>query len=237
MFEFTLKLDNWLEFGNSYERHGNRRTYIGIDRVVNLKNPIENMNSLENTTVKAIAFLDKNDNNIMDKTEERVEGVEIVLGERKAITDENGIGHIYGIPSYIDYILEAKSIRPSHDSRATKIKVKGLGSSEVKTYIPIKPLITFMGNIDFAKDDSILQDVKIKIVKINNPKMNKVVYVESTGEFYIDDLTPGKYRLNIEYLGDEYKIITYDNEIDLIYTDENGGENYFNLELKEKRDD
>lgn len=237
MFEFTLKLDNWLEFGNSYERHGDRRTYIGIDRVVNLKNPIENMNSLENTVIKAVAFLDKNDNNIMDKDEERVEGVEVTLGERKVITNENGIGYIYGIPSYIDYDLEAKSMRPSHDSKATKIKVRGLGSSEIKTYIPIKPLITFMGNIDFSKDDSILQDVRIKIVKISNPKINKVVYVEPTGEFYIDDLTPGKYRLEIEYLGDEYKINTYNSEIDLSYTDENGGENYFDLELEEKKDD
>ena len=57
MVEFTLKFDNWLEFGSSAEKNGDKRTYVGIDRVISLKNPLQNMNSLENTTIKTIAFL------------------------------------------------------------------------------------------------------------------------------------------------------------------------------------
>ena len=67
VLEFVLKFDNWLEFGSLLEKNGNKRTYVGIDRVVNLKNPMQNMNSLENTVVRAIAFLDRNDNNKFDK--------------------------------------------------------------------------------------------------------------------------------------------------------------------------
>ena len=235
MLEFILKFDNWFEFGNSYERHGDKRTYVGIDRVVNLKNPLENMNSLENTIIKTIAFLDKNNNNIMDIGEERVEGVEISLGQKKIATNENGIGYIYGIPSYTDYELIAESKRPSHDGRATKIKVRGLGTSEVKAYIPIKPLITFMGKIEFKKDKSILSDVKIKLSNIKDSKMNKIIYAEQDGEFYIDSLIPGKYILEVEYTGLDYKIETLKKELELIYSDENAGENYYNLELKESK--
>ena len=233
MLEFTLKFDNWFEIGSSFEKGGDKRGYVGIDRVISLKHPTKNMNSLENTTIKAIAFLDKNDNNKMDKNEERVEGVEVSLGEKKITTNEKGIGCIYGIPSYTDYELEAKSQRPSHDGHATKIKVRGFGSSEVKAYIPIKPLITFMGQIDF-KDKSVLEDVRIKLSKLNDSKINKVIYVESTGEFYLDSLTPGKYNLEIEYKGEDYKIKEYKKEIELLYTDENAGDNYYYLELKER---
>ena len=192
------------------------------------------MNSLENTVVRAIAFLDRNDNNILDKNEERIPDVEVALGQNKVLTDENGEASIYGIPSFSDYELTAQSRRPSHDGRATRVKVKGLGSSEIKAYIPIKPLITFMGDVQFEKDESIVSDVRIKISKVSGGEKGKVIYPESSGDFYIDSLTPGKYRVELEYLGDEYNIPNRIYEIDLLYTDENAGENYQSFELKEE---
>lgn len=234
VLEFVVKLDNWFEVGTLLEKNGNKRTYVGIDRVVNLKNPTKNMNSLENTVVRAIAFLDRNDNNLLDKDEERIPDVEVALGQNKVLTDENGEACMYGIPSFSDYELTAQSRRPSHDGRATRIKVKGLGSSEIKAYIPIKPLITFMGDVQFEKDESAVSDVRIKISKISGGEKGKVIYPESSGDFYIDSLTPGKYRVELEYLGDEYNIPNRTYEIDLLYTDENAGENYQSFELKEE---
>lgn len=234
VLEFVLKFDNWLEFGSLLEKNGNKRTYVGIDRVVNLKNPMQNMNSLENTVVRAIAFLDRNDNNKFDKDEERISDVEITLGQKKVLTDENGEACIYGIPSYSDYELTAQSRRPSHDGRAARVKVRGLGSSEIKAYIPIKPLITFTGDIEFKKDQSAVSDVRIKLNKISENESGKIIYPESSGEFYIDSLTPGKYKVEIEYFGDEYNILNKVYETELLYTDENAGENYQSFELKEE---
>lgn len=234
VLEFVLKFDNWLEFGSLLEKNGNKRTYVGIDRVVNLKNPMQNMNSLENTVVRAIAFLDRNDNNKFDKDEERISDVEITLGQKKVLTDENGEACIYGIPSYSDYELTAQSRRPSHDGRAARVKVRGLGSSEIKAYIPIKPLITFTGDIEFKKDQSAVSDVRIKLNKISENESGKIIYPESSGEFYIDSLTPGKYKVEIEYFGDEYNIPNKVYETELLYTDENAGENYQSFELKEE---
>ena len=234
VLEFVLKFDNWLEFGSLLEKNGNKRTYVGIDRVVNLKNPMQNMNSLENTVVKAIAFLDRNDNNKFDKDEERISDVEITLGQKKVLTNENGEACIYGIPSYSDYELTAQSRRPSHDGRAARVKVRGFGSSEIKAYIPIKPLITFTGDIEFKKDQSAVSDVRIKLNKISENESGKIIYPESSGEFYIDSLTPGKYKVEIEYFGDEYNIPNKVYETELLYTDENAGENYQSFELKEE---
>ena len=233
VLEFVLKFDNWLEFGSLLEKNGSKRTYVGIDRVINLKNPMQNMNSLENTVVRAIAFLDRNDNNKLDQGEERISDVEVTLGQKKALTNENGEACIYGIPSYSDYDLVAQSRRPSHDGKATRVKVRGLGSSEIKAYIPIKPLITFMGDVQFKKDESAISDVRMKISKVSGNEKGKIIYPESSGEFYIDSLTPGKYKVEIEYFGDEYNIPNKTYEIELLYTDENAGENYKSFELKE----
>ena len=233
VLEFVLKFDNWLEFGSLLEKNGSKRTYVGIDRVINLKNPMQNMNSLENTVVRAIAFLDRNDNNKLDQGEERISDVEVTLGQKKALTNENGEACIYGIPSYSDYDLVAQSRRPSHDGKATRVKVRGLGSSEIKAYIPIKPLITFMGDVQFKKDESTISDVRMKISKVSGSEKGKIIYPESSGEFYIDSLTPGKYKVEIEYFGDEYNIPNETYEIELLYTDENAGENYKSFELKE----
>ena len=233
VLEFVLKFDNWLEFGSLLEKNGSKRTYVGIDRVINLKNPMQNMNSLENTVVRAIAFLDRNDNNKFDQGEERISDVEVTLGQKKALTNENGEACIYGIPSYSDYDLVAQSRRPSHDGKATRVKVRGIGSSEIKAYIPIKPLITFMGDVQFKKDESAVSDVRMKISKVSGSEKGKIIYPESSGEFYIDSLTPGKYKVEIEYFGDEYNIPNETYEIELLYTDENAGENYKSFELKE----
>ena len=233
MLEFTLKLDNWFEIGTLLEKNGQKRTYAGIDRVISLKNPLQNMNSLENTTIKAVAFLDRNDNNKFDKNEERLSDVEVSLGEKKVITNDDGVAYIYGIPSYTDYEITALSRRPSHNGKATKIKVKGIGSSEVKAYIPIKPLITFMGEVKFEKDQSILSDTRIKLNKISTKETGKVIPIESNGEFYIDSLTAGKYMVEVEYLGEDYNVARYKKQIDLTYTDENAGDNYYLFELEE----
>lgn len=233
MLEFTLKLDNWFEIGTLLEKNGQKRTYAGIDRVISLKNPLQNMNSLENTTIKAVAFLDRNDNNKFDKNEERLSDVEVSLGEKKVITNDDGVAYIYGIPSYTDYEITALSRRPSHNGKATKIKVKGIGSSEVKAYIPIKPLITFMGEVKFEKDQSILSDTRIKLNKISTKETGKVIPIESNGEFYIDSLTAGKYMVEVEYLGEDYNVARYKKQIDLTYTDENAGDNHYLFELEE----
>ena len=231
--EFVLKFDNWLELGSFLEKNGSKRTYVGIDRVINLKNPTKNMNSLENTVVRAIAFLDRNDNNKLDEGEERLSDVEVTLGQNVVLTNEKGEACIYGIPSYSDYELTAQSRRPSHDGKATRVKVRGIGSSEIKAYIPIKPLITLMGDIQFKKDQNAVSDIRMKISKISGNEKGRVVYPEPSGEFYVDSLTPGKHKIEIEYFGDEYNIPDKTYEVEFLYTDENAGENYKSFELKE----
>lgn len=228
-FDFTLKLDNWFEIGTSLEKGGRKNTHVGIDRVINLKNPKVNMNSLENTNIKAIAFLDKNNNNKFDKGEKRVPNVEVNVGEHFAVTDENGVAYIYGIPSFIDYEIKTTYRKPSFDSNTNIIHARGIGATQTEVLIPVKPMISFFGMVELEGYDHYEQEVIMSdlSISISNKKknVNKTIYADSDGIFYIQDILPGKYTFKIKYNGDEHKFKEKTVELNLIYSSENRGEN------------
>lgn len=233
--DFKLKLDNWFEVGTYLEKNGRKNTYIGIDRVINLKNPKVNMNSLENTNIKVIAFLDENNNNKLDEGEERVSNVEVALGDDSVVTNESGVAYIYGVPSFIDYELKATSRRPSFNSNTNIIKVRGIGAAETEALIPIKPMITFYGMVDlegFSKYDKsrIMNDLSITITN-KERTFSKTIYADSDGVFFIQDILPGEYTFGLTYNGDEYDIRGDIKRLELIYNSENRGENEYTFKL------
>lgn len=237
-FDFKVKLDNWLEIGTLLKKNGDKRTYIGIDRVFNLKNPKENMNSLENATIKAIAFIDGNNNNKFDKEELPVSDVLVEFGNRSVVTDENGIAYIYGIPSYIDYELKISSERPSFKTDSNIIKVRGIGSSEIEAYIPVKPMIFFTGTLDIKEvndreKDLILSNLEI-IVTNEEQKFYKIFSPDYEGQFYLYDITPGIYDISINYNGEDFKLKNYWAKLELKYTEENHGDIEYNFVLEEE---
>lgn len=237
--DFKLKLDNWLEVGSLLKKNGNKRNYIGIDRVFNLKNPRENMNSLENSIIKAVAFIDGNNNNKFDKGEVPVSDVKVEFGNRYVITDENGVGYIYGVPSYIDYELKVSSERPSFKTDLNIIKVRGIGSSNITTYIPVKPMVFFTGSVD-VKDMSdedkelVLNDLEI-VVTNEEQNFYKAFTLDYDGQFYLVDIIPGKYDIAIQYKGEDFKLKDYWTKLELCYTEKNHGdiEHCFVLEEEE----
>ena len=236
--DFTLKLDNWFEVGTYLEKNGRKNTYIGIDRVINLKNPAVNMNSLENTNIKIIAFLDGNNNNKLDDGEERVSNVDVTFGTETVTTNESGVAYIYGVPSFIDYELKTSSRRPSFNSNANIIKVRGIGAAETEALIPIKPMITFMGTVDMlgysAYDQKRIMDHLSVVITNEDRSFSKTIYPDSDGVFFIQDMLPGEYNFGLYYNGDEYNIDKQMKKLELTYTDENRGENEYNFILEKK---
>ncbi|MGL4652152.1 hypothetical protein [Cetobacterium sp.] len=235
-FDFTLKLDNWFKMGTTLEKNGRKNTFVGIDRVVSLRNPTVNMNTLDSSTLKIVAFSDNNNNNIIDYGEDKLEGIEINLGSNTVITNSEGIAHLYGVPSYTEYELESKSIRPSLKADANRIKVKGTGTSNILVMLPIKPMISLTGFIDtenYSKDSDVLNSLKIRIQDKKN-NFNKVLYPEYDGFFYLSDITPGEYEIAITYAGENEDVLVYKENINLVYTNENRGENEKEFKLSRK---
>lgn len=237
--DFKLKLDNWFEIGSMLAKGGNKRTYIGVDRVFNLKNPKENMNSLENSTIKAITFIDGNNNNKFDKGEQLVSDILVEFGNKSVLTDENGVGYIYGVPSYIEYELRVSSERPSFKTDSNIIKIKGIGSSEIEAYIPVKPMIFFTGNVEIENitdrdKDLIMNELEIT-VRNEKEQFYKTFYPDYEGQFYLYDITPGIYDISIQYMGEDFKVKDYQLSAELNYTEENHGDIEHTFILQEEK--
>lgn len=235
VIDFTIKLQNWLEMGAYWAKDDKKSAFIGIDRVINLKKPTVNMNNLDSTNLKVVAFLDGNNNNKMDEGEERVSNVDIKLGEEQTTTDENGEAYIYGVTSFVEYELETSCKRPTYRSDLNLIKVRGSGSTDILALIPVKPMISFSGNVDIADvsdydKENIVSDLVINI-KDKSGKYSETVYPDSNGSFYIFDILPDEYTFEIEYRGEDYNIDTKVEKIQLNYTDENRGENQHDFVL------
>ncbi|WP_426711477.1 hypothetical protein [Cetobacterium sp. SF1] len=235
--DFKLKLDNWFEIGTYLEKNGENKGYVGIDKVIDLKNPMAKVEDLDSSRLEVISFIDCNNNNKFDEGEKVTGNVEVTLGEETLTTDENGIVNFYGIPSNGEYDLEINSLRPTLNGKKTKIKVRGTGTGTIKAYVPVKPQVELNGFVDLGlKNLNENQKIDIynnTVILITNKqdKYKKCFYADGDGTFYLTDIFPGTYNVKVTYEGDDYKLKNINENIELIYGD-NMGQNDITLTME-----
>lgn len=227
-FDFTIKLDNWFEIGTSIEKNGRKEFFAGIDRVVNLKNPLINMNTIDSSIVKVIAFCDTNNNNILDIGEEKLENIEVTLGSQKVKTDKDGIAYIYGIPSYSEYDLEVNSLKPSFKTDYNRYKIKTKGSATIVAEIPVKPMVSLTGTIKTLNND-VLENMIVTILDKDN-KIIETINPEYDGFFYVSNIFANNYILEITYKD----TTIYRENMSLEYNSANNGDNKITIDLSNK---
>lgn len=236
--DFKVKLDNWFEIGTYLEKNGENRGFIGIDKVIDLANPMEKIDDIDSSRLKIKTFIDGNNNNKFDKNEKTTGDVEVTLGDKTITTDSHGNGTFYGLPSNAQYTLEVNSLRPTLNGEKTKINVRGHGSGTIDVYIPVKPQVELNGivnlNIKNLSEISKMDIYSNLLVILTNEKDKyyNSFYVDSNGTFYVTDLYPGDYKLQIIYEGTDYKLHKIDKFINLSYKD-NQGENNLSFDMEE----
>lgn len=240
-FRFNLQYDNWFNLGIFADKKGNQNYKFGLDRIIDLKNPKKNIENIDSTRVKVITFVDENNNNQFDKEEEKLKNIKVKIGKKEVVTNENGEGIFYGIPNHMIYDLKVTIRRPAFTIGKNKIQIKGRNNSTLVAYIPIKPMMTLTGKVNLDINDlktqkeniSIYRDILIKI-KDSNGKILEMSMCDEEGIFQVSELLPNKYKIEIEYIGENYKIDTITKEINLKYDDNNLDENIdFNIKVKE----
>lgn len=223
-FRVNMKYDNLFSYDGEIDKKGNQKHKLGIDRVTDLKNPREKIESLSSSRVKVVTFIDINDNNICDKDEPRINNVKVKIGEKEILTNKQGEGIFYGIPNHIIYDLKPVIRKPSFVIGNNKIKVKGKTSSTLIAYIPVKPLLTLTGSVHI---DPILQktnnqkiaiygDILVKVKDLSG-KVIDMAIPDETGIFEISGLLPKKYFLEISYTGIDMTIDKLEEYIKLDY--------------------
>ena len=240
-FKFNLQYDNWFNFDMLADKKGNQQYKIGLDRIIDLKNPKTIIENIDSTRVKVITFVDANNNNIYDKDEKKLGNVKVKIGKNEIITDENGEGVFYGIPNHMIYDLDVVIRKPSFVLGKNKIKIKGRNTSTLEAYIPVKPMLTLTGKINLNSDENKPYEQKINMyrnvlakLKNNEGKILEMSVGDEEGIFQMSGLLPGKYIVELEYIGNDYHMNPVTQEIELDYKEKQTDVNLsFGINLEE----
>ena len=239
-FRFTLDYDNWFRSEVNFDESGAQRYSAGINRVVDLKNIRKPLESMDSTRVKVVTFLDKNDNGVMDADEERVDYVAVKIGDQEIDTDENGEAMFFGVPNKIVYDMKPTIRKPSYTIGDTKIKILGQQVGTVTAHIPIKPMVTIVGEIQVDKSlnlkdkekEGLFENILIKVLD-EKGKLIEYLNPESDGTFEVSGLYARKYMLQVEYIGVDNKAKKIAENVVLGYYDDR--ENRFIIHLDRDR--
>lgn len=240
-FRFDLNYNNWFNFESRGDKLGNQEYKIGIDRITDLKNPKEHIKSMDSSPVKAIAFVDINDNNQKDEGEKVLKNVDVKIGKQIKTTNKDGYAMFYGVPNDVLYELEPTLKKPSHLLGNNKIQVKGKNTSTIEAYIPVKPMVSLTGTVKIAEilgmnameQMRIYDNILVKIKDIDGKVLDMAI-PDETGVFEVSGLLPKKYFLEVNYMGLDYSIKGINEIVQLVYVEENAKDNFFVLNLTDK---
>lgn len=222
-FEFTVRYDNLFKISSKVGDQGTKNFTVGIDKVVDLRSITSKIDSLDSSPVKAITFIDENNNNRYDKGEKLVDNVSIKIGNQTELTNEDGEAFFFGVPNSMAIDLKPTIKKPSYTIGDNKIQVKGKGTSTIEAYIPIKPMLTLNGeiipddslNLLEGELDGLYNDIIVKVKTVDGKEIETTM-ADETGVFSISGLFPEKYKIEVEYIGDRFEIPEFKQTIDLV---------------------
>lgn len=238
-FRFDLNYDNWLSAGMFAGKNGEQNYKLGVDKVVDLKDITRNVESMNSSRVKVIAFVDENSNNMYDSGEKLVDNVEIKIGSQTEVTGDEGEAYFFGVPNEILYDLNPKIRKPSYSLGSNKIAVRGANTGTIEAFIPLKAMVTLSGvfiveeKLNLSDDDikDIYDNTIIKI-KDKEGKILENTIPDESGIFYVSGLFTESYSVEITYLGDKLNIPPLIETIDLKYIE--AKDNEIVLKFREK---
>lgn len=226
-FSISLDYDSW--FKTDIHVSESCQIYsVGVDKVFDLRNLSNPIETIDSSRVKITTYLDENNNGVREKHEKVVDNVAIKLREQEIITDENGVAWFHGLPNDVTYDLKPTIRKPNYTMGDTKLKVLGRQVGTIEAELPIKPMLNLTGILLFDNSlklssnekEAILENTLIKII---NSKGKLVEYInpELDGSFEINGLFSEKYTLEILYTGTDYTINGVVENIQLSYKEDN----------------
>lgn len=209
----TMKLDDLFTIGSSLASNGERNYKIGVDKVVDLKNPKLKLDNTDVSRADIVTFIDENGNDKYDKGEKFLKGVEITVGKQIAVTNEVGKATLFALSNGMEHELNIVIKNPNYTLNNEKIRILSNYSSNVKVYIPVKPLINIGGKIEFDKDiegvefekQDFYSNLLIEVMD-KTGKILELVAPDNTGYFDISGLIPEEYQLSVKYTGIKYNL-------------------------------
>lgn len=210
---FEYKFNDFLKSDYDYnsERSDMHRMGASYETVINMKKPFmeNNTRNTDNGYLEGTVFVDKNGNGNKNSGEEPLAGVGVRIGHNQVKTDSEGVFYLSDISPYRSHrlIYDYSTIMMDPTLRADSIQtVELIPASGKKIAVGFVPLSLIMGSISLPETDTKLTDKFFSYVEIVVEKFGAYytsIKPEYDGFFVVQDLTPGKYTLKINYLGSE----------------------------------
>lgn len=215
---FNIELDDFIKVysKNTLDIDKNKNieksSGISLTKLINLSNPLQtldNNSSVNNYTIEGRVFLDRNGNGVYDKGDEVVEGVEVLADNKGGVSNKEGYYIINDSSNKDDIVLKVnqKTIDVMLKSTKGDLKIKVKNSRTINVDIPLEVISMITGNIwntdDFSEKKFTQNIANTSIELIKDNEIYKEFDPEFDGMYFLDDVTPGKYKLRFLYLGIE----------------------------------
>ena len=213
--EIAYKVYNWIEIIADALHSDDDSDYslgVDIEKTIILEKPFTpNSNAYPSRAwVEGKVFMDDNNSGTFDEGERTLEGVEVNVGRKSGITDEDGMYFIDNISSYEveDFEVNIETLDPMLEAAHEKKHIKLYPATGGKIDIPIQPISVVMGDLIFEGETvdgiqhfPIVSRLYIQLKTLDG-KVVQEQRLEPEGFYMLDKVLPGKYILEIDFRGE-----------------------------------
>jgi len=208
---FTYYLTDWLSFPTRFT-NDDQEAGVAVEKTFILSRLFKESSNPEpnEAWVEGFVYRDENLNNIKDPEEEAYEGIDISVGGLTATTNKDGYYYVDALPSnYVYDVTPAyKTVDPLLRFTQDQYKVKPIPATGQRLDFTLSPIIAIFGDVELTNKDfspqkkaRAFQQVKIYIIRGGEIVSSNTA--ESDGFFTVEDIIPGKYKVEAKYLGEE----------------------------------
>lgn len=226
---FNIDIDSFMKVSlrNNFNFDKNKKIQrmsgVSLGKIINLSNPLERVDNnagVNDYIIQGYIFLDKNGNGIYDTGDEAIEGAVLEVENYKVKSKKDGFYLLTGISEKDIVTLKVNrktiDIMQKNTNGDTAIKVKN--SRSINIDIPVETVSMITGNIwnteDFIEKKFTQNIANTVIILEKNGELYKEIDPEFDGMFFLDDVSPGKYKLKFSYLGTD-RVAFEPNELDV----------------------
>ncbi|PKH03630.1 hypothetical protein CXF72_05320 [Psychromonas sp. MB-3u-54] len=232
-FEYKFSAFLKMDYDYDYDSDSDEMHQVGAsyEHVLNLKKPFmpNSAKNSDNGYIEGAIFIDKNGNGEKDQDETPLADVGVSIGENKVKTNKDGLFYLSGVAPYrnnkLSYDYSGTMIDPTLRA-ANSQEIKLIPASGKKVGMGLVPLSLIMGSISLPAVDNKLRKKFFSYAEIIVEKSGlyyRSIKPEYDGFFVVQDLKPGKYTLQISYLGSETVTLEKDVLEVIVKSGETGG--------------
>lgn len=202
---FEIDYDSWFSGHANYTK-SNGVSHIDsgftLDKVINLSDLNTKVTSVENTSVKGIVYVDKNNNGKYDEgVDKPLPRTDVNVYGKSSITDENGRYSIGNLSPNSEYDLKIYPQNPLYKGKVDAYKLVLNPAAPIDLDIPVYTRKIVSGMINFPSEklmEKYLKTLYLNIIDKKTGKKLEVSIPENDGFYVMENLITGEYLITLE---------------------------------------